>query len=48
MNQVSIQNAKMDAGKDFFKLMKNSNFGYAVNCCVAMLIIVFFIQYITK
>ena len=38
MNQVSKQNAKTDAEKDFYKSMNNSNFGYdchnnADNCC---------------
>ena len=28
MNHVSRQNVKTDAGKDFYKLMNNSSFGY--------------------
>ena len=28
MNQVSPQNATSDVERDFFKLMKNSNFGF--------------------
>ena len=28
MNQVSCQNATTDVKRDFFKLMKNSNFGF--------------------
>lgn len=28
MNQVSRNNAKIDVEKDFYKLMKNSNFYY--------------------
>ena len=28
MNQISRQNAKTSVEKDFYKLMKNSNFGY--------------------
>ena len=40
MNQISRQNAKTSVEKDFYKLMKNSNFGYdcrnnADNCFFA-------------